>query len=152
MAPTVTLALLFAVEIISLSAMNSHLQNMGCSACSRYRSMAVIIQETSKFLLSGITNMIKIQLAQFTVLQSDNAFVAGCEVCARTVGVTKLLIHKNPQITIWRGAFGSVCYIAFHRIFLSFQAFFQGKLKISGNMGMAMKLQNLQLQPGKAKL
>ncbi|XP_054021290.1 sterol carrier protein 2 [Dryobates pubescens] len=31
-------------------------------------------------------------------------------------------------------------------------AFFQGKLKISGNMGMAMKLQNLQLQPGKAKL
>uniref|UniRef100_A0A3B3RNK3 Sterol carrier protein 2 n=1 Tax=Paramormyrops kingsleyae TaxID=1676925 RepID=A0A3B3RNK3_9TELE len=31
-------------------------------------------------------------------------------------------------------------------------AFFQGKLKITGNMGMAMKLQNLQLQPGKAKL
>ncbi|XP_009696792.1 PREDICTED: non-specific lipid-transfer protein-like [Cariama cristata] len=31
-------------------------------------------------------------------------------------------------------------------------AFFQGKLKVSGNMGMAMKLQNLQLQPGKAKL
>ncbi|TRY56164.1 hypothetical protein DNTS_002522 [Danionella cerebrum] len=31
-------------------------------------------------------------------------------------------------------------------------AFFQGKLKISGNMGMAMKLQNLQLSPGKAKL
>nr|XP_028589289.1 non-specific lipid-transfer protein [Podarcis muralis] len=31
-------------------------------------------------------------------------------------------------------------------------AFFQGKLKISGNMGMAMKLQNLQLQPVKAKL
>ncbi|XP_062871530.1 sterol carrier protein 2b [Trichomycterus rosablanca] len=31
-------------------------------------------------------------------------------------------------------------------------AFFQGKLKIIGNMGMAMKLQNLQLQPGKAKL
>ncbi|XP_048352979.1 sterol carrier protein 2 isoform X1 [Sphaerodactylus townsendi] len=31
-------------------------------------------------------------------------------------------------------------------------AFFQGKLKISGNMGMAMKLQNLQLQAGKAKL
>ncbi|XP_067846410.1 sterol carrier protein 2 [Heptranchias perlo] len=31
-------------------------------------------------------------------------------------------------------------------------AFFQGKLKIAGNMGMAMKLQNLQLQPGKAKL
>uniref|UniRef100_A0A672T8L0 Sterol carrier protein 2b n=1 Tax=Sinocyclocheilus grahami TaxID=75366 RepID=A0A672T8L0_SINGR len=29
-------------------------------------------------------------------------------------------------------------------------AFFQGKLKITGNMGMAMKLQNLQ--PGKAKL
>lgn len=32
------------------------------------------------------------------------------------------------------------------------QAFFQGKLKITGNMGLAMKLQNLQLQPGKAKL
>ncbi|KAL2089935.1 hypothetical protein ACEWY4_014623 [Coilia grayii] len=31
-------------------------------------------------------------------------------------------------------------------------AFFQGKLKIKGNMGLAMKLQNLQLQPGKAKL
>ncbi|XP_058495055.1 sterol carrier protein 2b [Solea solea] len=31
-------------------------------------------------------------------------------------------------------------------------AFFQGKLKISGNMGLAMKLQQLQLQPGKAKL
>ncbi|KAM4721557.1 sterol carrier protein 2 [Rhinophrynus dorsalis] len=31
-------------------------------------------------------------------------------------------------------------------------AFFQGKLKITGNMGMAMKLQNLQLQPVKAKL
>uniref|UniRef100_A0AAA9SDZ8 Sterol carrier protein 2 n=1 Tax=Bos taurus TaxID=9913 RepID=A0AAA9SDZ8_BOVIN len=31
-------------------------------------------------------------------------------------------------------------------------AFFQGKLKINGNMGLAMKLQNLQLQPGKAKL
>lgn len=32
------------------------------------------------------------------------------------------------------------------------QAFFQGKLKISGNMGMAMKLQNLQVTAGKAKL
>ncbi|XP_059110648.1 sterol carrier protein 2 [Peromyscus eremicus] len=31
-------------------------------------------------------------------------------------------------------------------------AFFQGKLKIAGNMALAMKLQNLQLQPGKAKL
>ncbi|XP_076828977.1 sterol carrier protein 2 [Brachyhypopomus gauderio] len=31
-------------------------------------------------------------------------------------------------------------------------AFFQGKLKISGNMSMALKLQNLQLTPGKAKL
>ncbi|XP_004679078.1 PREDICTED: non-specific lipid-transfer protein [Condylura cristata] len=31
-------------------------------------------------------------------------------------------------------------------------AFFQGKLKITGNMGLAMKLQNLQLQSGKAKL
>ena len=36
--------------------------------------------------------------------------------------------------------------------FFSSQAFFQGKLKINGNMGLAMKLQNLQLQPGKAKL
>lgn len=34
----------------------------------------------------------------------------------------------------------------------SVQAFFQGKLKISGNMGMAMKLQNLQVKPAKAKL
>lgn len=32
------------------------------------------------------------------------------------------------------------------------QAFFQGKLKISGNMSLAMKLQNLQVAPGKAKL
>uniref|UniRef100_A0A452H2J2 Sterol carrier protein 2 n=1 Tax=Gopherus agassizii TaxID=38772 RepID=A0A452H2J2_9SAUR len=31
-------------------------------------------------------------------------------------------------------------------------AFFQGKLKVSGNMGMVMKLQSLQLLPGKAKL
>ncbi|XP_060784653.1 sterol carrier protein 2 isoform X1 [Neoarius graeffei] len=31
-------------------------------------------------------------------------------------------------------------------------AFFQGKLKVTGNMGMAMKLQSLQLTPGKAKL
>ncbi|XP_058159555.1 sterol carrier protein 2 isoform X1 [Dasypus novemcinctus] len=31
-------------------------------------------------------------------------------------------------------------------------AFFQGKLKVTGNMGLAMKLQNLQLEPGKAKL
>uniref|UniRef100_A0A671V108 Sterol carrier protein 2 n=1 Tax=Sparus aurata TaxID=8175 RepID=A0A671V108_SPAAU len=31
-------------------------------------------------------------------------------------------------------------------------AFFKGKLKIAGNMGMAMKLQNLQIAPGKAKL
>ncbi|KAG5285477.1 hypothetical protein AALO_G00003820 [Alosa alosa] len=31
-------------------------------------------------------------------------------------------------------------------------AFFQGKLKITGNMGMAMKLQNLQMTTGKAKL
>lgn len=37
-------------------------------------------------------------------------------------------------------------------LFFGQQAFFQGKLKITGNMGMAMKLQNLQLQPGKAKL
>lgn len=35
---------------------------------------------------------------------------------------------------------------------VSSQAFFQGKLKISGNMGMAMKLQNLQVTTGKAKL
>lgn len=31
-------------------------------------------------------------------------------------------------------------------------AFFQGKLKFAGNMGLAIKLQTLQLQPGKAKL
>ncbi|KAA8587379.1 hypothetical protein FQN60_016241 [Etheostoma spectabile] len=31
-------------------------------------------------------------------------------------------------------------------------AFFKGKLKITGNMGIAMKLQNLQIAPGKAKL
>uniref|UniRef100_A0A3Q1F7N3 Sterol carrier protein 2 n=1 Tax=Acanthochromis polyacanthus TaxID=80966 RepID=A0A3Q1F7N3_9TELE len=31
-------------------------------------------------------------------------------------------------------------------------AFFKGTLKISGNMGMAMKLQNLQVTPGNAKL
>ncbi|KAM8727775.1 sterol carrier protein 2 isoform 2-T2 [Acanthopagrus schlegelii] len=31
-------------------------------------------------------------------------------------------------------------------------AFFKGKLKITGNMVMAMKLQNLQIAPGKAKL
>ncbi|XP_054621435.1 sterol carrier protein 2 [Dunckerocampus dactyliophorus] len=31
-------------------------------------------------------------------------------------------------------------------------AFFKGKLKITGNMGMAMKLQSLQVSPGRAKL
>nr|XP_057922550.1 sterol carrier protein 2 [Doryrhamphus excisus] len=31
-------------------------------------------------------------------------------------------------------------------------AFFKGKLKITGNMGMAMKLQSLQISPGRAKL
>ncbi|XP_013877439.1 sterol carrier protein 2 [Austrofundulus limnaeus] len=31
-------------------------------------------------------------------------------------------------------------------------AFFNGKLKVSGNMGLAMKLQNLQVTPGRAKL
>merc|ERR1719244_723892 len=31
-------------------------------------------------------------------------------------------------------------------------AFFQGKLKITGNMGLAMKLQSLQLKAGPAKL
>ncbi|MEQ2297758.1 sterol carrier protein 2 [Ameca splendens] len=31
-------------------------------------------------------------------------------------------------------------------------AFFKGKLKITGNMGMAMKLQNLQVTAGKARL
>lgn len=39
-----------------------------------------------------------------------------------------------------------------NKYFFILQAFFQGKLKITGNMGLAMKLQNLQLQPGKAKL
>ena len=32
------------------------------------------------------------------------------------------------------------------------QAFFKGKIKITGNMSMAMKLQSLQVTPGKAKL
>jgi len=32
------------------------------------------------------------------------------------------------------------------------QAFFQGKLKIAGNMGLAMKLQQLQPKAGQAKL
>ncbi|XP_023820942.1 non-specific lipid-transfer protein [Oryzias latipes] len=31
-------------------------------------------------------------------------------------------------------------------------AFVKGKLKVSGNLGMAMKLQNLQVSPGKARL
>ncbi|XP_019967927.1 sterol carrier protein 2 [Paralichthys olivaceus] len=31
-------------------------------------------------------------------------------------------------------------------------AFFEGKLKITGNMGMALKLQSLQITPGQAKL
>ncbi|XP_045906920.1 sterol carrier protein 2 [Micropterus dolomieu] len=31
-------------------------------------------------------------------------------------------------------------------------AFFKGKLKVTGNVGMALKLQNLQVSPGKAKL
>lgn len=42
--------------------------------------------------------------------------------------------------------------LSFSSHLLSPQAFFKGKLKITGNMGMAMKLQNLQVTPGKAKL
>lgn len=54
----------------------------------------------------------------------------------------------------WNKAFFFFFKNQIHRslFLLSTQAFFQGKLKITGNMGMAMKLQSLQLQPGKAKL
>lgn len=38
----------------------------------------------------------------------------------------------------------------FRKISLLFQAFFQGKLKIKGNMGLAMKLKELKMPEGAA--
>ncbi|XP_066548479.1 sterol carrier protein 2 isoform X2 [Amia ocellicauda] len=61
---------------------------------------------------------------------TDTAKKADCTIAMSDADLLQLMTGKmNPQT-----------------------AFFQGKLKITGNMGMAMKLQSLQLQPGKAKL
>ena len=38
------------------------------------------------------------------------------------------------------------------RLPFSYQAFFKGKLKIKGNMGLAMKLREIQPKAGKSKL
>lgn len=63
-------------------------------------------------------------------VHNDTAKKADCTISMSDVDLLALMTGKmNPQT-----------------------AFFQGKLKITGNMGLAMKLQNLQLQPGKAKL
>ncbi|XP_018609031.1 sterol carrier protein 2 [Scleropages formosus] len=63
-------------------------------------------------------------------VESNSAKKADCTVSMSDADLLALMTGKmNPQT-----------------------AFFQGKLKITGNMGLAMKLQNLQLQPGKAKL
>ncbi|XP_012677121.1 sterol carrier protein 2b isoform X1 [Clupea harengus] len=63
-------------------------------------------------------------------VHNDTAKKADCTIAMSDTDLLALMTGKmNPQT-----------------------AFFQGKLKITGNMGMAMKLQTLQLQPGKAKL
>ncbi|XP_061894560.1 sterol carrier protein 2b [Entelurus aequoreus] len=63
-------------------------------------------------------------------VHNDTAKKADCTICMSDSDLLALMTGKmNPQT-----------------------AFFQGKLKITGNMGLAMKLQNLQLQPAKAKL
>ncbi|XP_020348501.1 non-specific lipid-transfer protein-like [Oncorhynchus kisutch] len=63
-------------------------------------------------------------------VHNDTAKKADCTIAMLDADLLSLMTGKmNPQT-----------------------AFFQGKLKITGNMGMAMKLQSLQLQPGKAKL
>ncbi|XP_071394275.1 sterol carrier protein 2b [Centroberyx affinis] len=63
-------------------------------------------------------------------VHNDSDKKADCTICMSDADLLALMTGKmNPQT-----------------------AFFQGKLKITGNMGLAMKLQNLQLQPGKAKL
>uniref|UniRef100_A0AAY4DML9 SCP2 domain-containing protein n=1 Tax=Denticeps clupeoides TaxID=299321 RepID=A0AAY4DML9_9TELE len=63
-------------------------------------------------------------------VHNDTAKNADCTIAMTDADLLTLMMGKmNPQT-----------------------AFFQGKLKITGNMGMAMKLQNLQLQAGKAKL
>ncbi|KAK6313830.1 sterol carrier protein 2b [Coregonus clupeaformis] len=63
-------------------------------------------------------------------VHNDTAKKANCTIAMSDADLLSLMTGKmNPQT-----------------------AFFQGKLKITGNMGMAMKLQSLQLQPGKAKL
>uniref|UniRef100_A0AAV2JW72 Sterol carrier protein 2 n=1 Tax=Knipowitschia caucasica TaxID=637954 RepID=A0AAV2JW72_KNICA len=61
---------------------------------------------------------------------NDPAIKADCTLAASDADLLELMTGQlNPQM-----------------------AFFKGKLKITGNMGMAMKLQNLQIAPGKAKL
>ncbi|KAK5930250.1 hypothetical protein CgunFtcFv8_026505 [Champsocephalus gunnari] len=63
-------------------------------------------------------------------VHNDTAKKADCTISMSDTDLLSLMTGKmNPQT-----------------------AFFQGKLKITGNMGMAMKLQSLQLQPAKAKL
>lgn len=63
-------------------------------------------------------------------VSNDPATKADCTLAASDGDLLELMTGKlNPQM-----------------------AFFKGKLKITGNMGMAMKLQSLQISPGKAKL
>ncbi|XP_072297263.1 sterol carrier protein 2 [Eucyclogobius newberryi] len=63
-------------------------------------------------------------------VSNDPAIKADCTLAASDADLLELMTGQlNPQT-----------------------AFFKGKLKITGNMGMAMKLQNLQIAPGKAKL
>lgn len=63
-------------------------------------------------------------------VSNDPAIKPDCTLSASDGDLLELMTGKlNPQV-----------------------AFMKGKLKITGNMGMAMKLQNLQIAPGKAKL
>ena len=83
--------------------------------------------------------------------------VCHCVVPSCTVNrLREILKHFGLTLTLFSVVFQQRVIFQWQTIGdlypLLHQAFFGGKLKISGNMGMAMKLQDLQVKPGKAKL